>query len=53
MGEGAAAINEALLRAGLIVRPVAGYGLPRHLRISVGLPEHNDRLLAVLLGLLK
>lgn len=48
VGEGAAAVNEALLRAGLIVRPVGGYGLPRHLRITVGKPEHNDRLLAEL-----
>jgi histidinol-phosphate aminotransferase len=39
---------EALLRAGIIVRPVANYGLPEHLRITVGLPEHNDRLLSAL-----
>jgi histidinol-phosphate aminotransferase len=48
VGEGAAAINENLLRAGLIVRPVGGYGLPRHLRVTVGMPAHNDRLLAEL-----
>jgi histidinol-phosphate aminotransferase len=48
VGEGAPAFYEALLRAGLIVRPVGGYGLPRHLRITVGLREHNDRLLAEL-----
>ena len=35
----AAAVNEALLRAGVIVRPVGNYGLPTWLRISVGLPE--------------
>lgn len=44
----AAAVNEALLRAGVIVRPVAGYGLPEWLRISVGRPGENDRLLAAL-----
>lgn len=44
----AAAVNEALLRAGVIVRPVAGYGLPEWLRISVGRPVENDRLLAAL-----
>jgi len=38
----------ALLRSGVIVRPVGNYGLPRHLRITVGLPEQNDRLLHVL-----
>ena len=42
---------EGLLRAGVIVRPVGSYGLPRHLRITVGLPEQNNRLLAALAGL--
>jgi histidinol-phosphate aminotransferase len=37
-----------LLRKGVIVRPVGGYGLPEWLRVSVGLPEENDRLLAAL-----
>jgi histidinol-phosphate aminotransferase len=32
----------------VIVRPVAGYGLPRHLRISVGTPAENQRLIAAL-----
>ncbi len=41
-------VYEALLRAGIIVRPVANYGLPNYLRISVGLPEQNARLLAEL-----
>jgi histidinol-phosphate aminotransferase len=39
---------EGLLRAGIIVRPVASYGLPNHLRITVGLPEQNARLLGAL-----
>jgi len=47
-GEGAAQVYESLLRGGVIVRPIAGYGLPRHLRISIGLPGQNDRLLALL-----
>jgi histidinol-phosphate aminotransferase len=37
-----------LLAAGVIVRPIAGYGLPQHLRVTVGLPEHNARFLAEL-----
>lgn len=45
-------IYEQLLRDGIIVRPMAGYGLPRHLRISVGLPEQNTQLLALLTRLL-
>jgi histidinol-phosphate aminotransferase len=52
VGDAAAVLNEALLRAGLIVRPVGGYGLPRHLRVTVSLPAHNDRFLAELQRLL-
>ena len=44
----AGAVYEGLLRQGVIVRPVGGYGLPEWLRVSVGLPEENDRLLAAL-----
>lgn len=44
----AAAVNERLLRAGIIVRPVGGYGLPEWLRVSVGLPEENEAFLAAL-----
>jgi histidinol-phosphate aminotransferase len=43
---------EKLLRAGVIVRPVANYGLPQHLRITVGLPEQNERLLSTLRSLM-
>ena len=41
-------IYAALLREGVIVRPVKNYGLPNHLRITVGLPEQNTRLLRAL-----
>lgn len=44
----AAPIYEALLRAGLIVRPVGNYGLPNHLRITIGTFDQNERLLAAL-----
>ena len=44
----AAAVYEALLRQGVIVRAVANYGLPEHLRVSVGLPVENQRFLAAL-----
>jgi histidinol-phosphate aminotransferase len=37
-----------MLREGVIVRPIAGYGMPEHLRVTVGLAEHNDRFLAAL-----
>lgn len=48
-GEGAAAAAyQALLEQGVIVRPVAEYGLPEHLRVTVGLPEENTRFLDAL-----
>lgn len=44
----AAAVFQALLREGVIVRPLAGYGLPDHLRVSIGTAEENARFLAAL-----
>jgi histidinol-phosphate aminotransferase len=44
-GTGAAARFDALLRKGIIVRPVLNYGLPEHLRVTLGTPEQNDRFL--------
>jgi hypothetical protein len=41
-------VNEALLRRGVIVRPIANYGLPNHLRVSIGLPEENARFIEAL-----
>jgi histidinol-phosphate aminotransferase len=41
-------INVSLLKQGVIVRPVANYGLPEWLRITVGLPAENERFLAAL-----
>jgi histidinol-phosphate aminotransferase len=49
----AGAVYQKLLRAGVIVRPVAGYALPDHLRVTVGLPEENQRFLAALAGALE
>ena len=36
---------EQLLRKGVIVRPVANYHLPEHLRVTLGTPDQNDRFL--------
>ncbi len=44
----AARINQALLKQGVIVRPVANYGLPECLRVSVGLAGQNARFLEAL-----
>ena len=47
-GRPAAPVYEALLRAGVIVRPVANYGMPNHLRITIGRPEENLRFITAL-----
>ncbi len=44
----ASRVYQLLLAQGVIVRPVANYGLPEWLRVSVGLPRENERFLAAL-----
>jgi histidinol-phosphate aminotransferase len=44
----AAEVYDDLLYEGVIVRPVAGYGMPQHLRVSIGLAEENQRFLDAL-----
>ena len=49
----AAHVYDALLRRGVIVRPMDVYGFPRHLRVTVGTPAENQRFaesLAAVLG---
>ncbi|MBW2289622.1 MAG: histidinol-phosphate transaminase [Deltaproteobacteria bacterium] len=41
-------VHDALLREGIIVRPLASFGMANHIRISVGLPEENERLVKTL-----
>lgn len=48
LGMNAAPVYEGLLREGVIVRPVAGYGMPEHLRVSIGQPHENARFLDAL-----
>lgn len=43
-----AAVNRGLLKQGVIVRPIGGYGLPNHLRVTIGLETENARFLAAL-----
>lgn len=52
LGQNAVEIDKAMLKKGVITRPVANYGLPDHLRITVGLPEENKRCIAALKELL-
>jgi histidinol-phosphate aminotransferase len=47
-GKSAAEIYKRLLRRSVIVRPVAGYGLAEHLRVTIGTAVENDKFLAAL-----
>lgn len=47
------AVYDALLRHGVIVRPVANYNMPNHIRVTVGLEQENKRFLQVLSEVLK
>lgn len=44
----AAKVNLSLLKQGVIVRPIAGYALPEHLRVTIGLEGENTRFLTAL-----
>ena len=41
-------VYDELLRHGVIVRPLAGYAMPEYLRVTIGLPEQNQRFLNAL-----
>jgi histidinol-phosphate aminotransferase len=47
VGDGAA-VYEKLLRQGVIVRPMAGYAFPEHVRVTVGTAEENRRFVDAL-----
>lgn len=44
----ATAMYRSLLKQGVIVRPIANYGMPEHLRVSIGLDSENERFLQAL-----
>jgi histidinol-phosphate aminotransferase len=44
----AAGVYQKLLRAGVIVRPIASYGMPEYLRVTVGLASQNEKFLNAL-----
>ncbi len=52
-GKTAAEAEVFLAQRGLIVRGVAGYGLPNHLRFTIGLEEHNRAVVGALAEFLK
>lgn len=49
----AAKVNEALLRRGIIMRPLLNYGFKTHLRLSVGLEHENEAATKALAEVLK
>ena len=49
----AAGIYRRLLQKGVIVRPVDNYGMPEHLRVSIGLESENGRFLQALEEIVK
>ena len=44
----AAQVYRRLLEAGVIVRPIASYGMPDYLRVSIGLASQNHKFLSAL-----
>lgn len=38
-------VFQALLRKGVIVRPMAEYGYPTYIRVTIGTPEENERFI--------
>jgi histidinol-phosphate aminotransferase len=47
-------VYKRLLKRGVIVRPVGGgYGLPEHLRVTIGTAEENERFLSALAASLR
>ena len=42
------AVFQAMLKDGVIVRDIAGYGMPEHLRVTVGTEAQNERFLSAL-----
>jgi len=51
VGDGAR-VYDALLRRGVIVRPMDVYGFPAHVRVTVGLRAENARFVEALAGVL-
>ena len=46
-------ISDALMQKGVIVRPVAGYGFPNSIRVTIGTPEENERFVKGLKAVLE
>ena len=44
----ASMLYDTLLGKGVVVRPIANYNMPNHLRVTIGLPEENARFIDAL-----
>jgi histidinol-phosphate aminotransferase len=53
VGPQASAVQQQLVRRGVIVRPCTGYDLPQFLRTTVGTPDQNARLVRELESVLE
>lgn len=49
----AAPVYEALLQAGVIVRPVGSYGLPNYLRVTIGTAAENEAFVRAFVAILQ
>jgi histidinol-phosphate aminotransferase len=47
-GRSAQSVQQALLAQGVVVRDLTSYQMPGHVRVTVGLPDENDRFLQAL-----
>jgi histidinol-phosphate aminotransferase len=52
IAQGAVQLYHRLLQEGIIVRPLANYGMPDYLRVSIGTPTQNERFIRTLQALL-
>ena len=48
VAQSGADIADALLKQGVIVRPIAGYGYPNAVRVTIGTQQENERLITAL-----
>lgn len=48
LGEAGSEVVDALLQHGIVIRNMKGYGLDGYARITIGLPEENERLVGAL-----
>ena len=48
LGRSGQEVADALMRKGVIVRPVAAYGFPNSVRVTIGKPDENERFITAL-----